>query len=341
MSDNLFVQCPDVKIGGGSGGDGSVDPKTPDGADVDAINNVILETNDITSTAFLGRGLTLHNIRNSNVSGNIIAHEISDPINTYGISVGRSNHAVPNVAITGNTLYRFRRGAIRLTHNGNVSQEEHNNYWDAETLGWTVQGTNRNSEDLTFVDPMRSIATYSQSIGGAGTFDDFISEARQQRKGNWRPAYTAMLANAYIRAGLVEGTSNQPPVAVDDHLTSVKYGANPVGLNVLANDSDPDGDTLQVSSVEASAALVGAVVTMSYGSVTIASDGTASYTLDHTSQAIKDLTAGQTLTEAVTYTCSDGSLESQATLTVTIEGVNNFVIIPIPAGATEVKVEFQ
>jgi hypothetical protein len=51
---------------------------------------------------------------------------------------------------------------------------------------------------------------------------------------------------------------NQPPVAVDDAATTAF--ATPVTINVLANDSDPDGDALTVLSVTQPAGGVAAVV---------------------------------------------------------------------------------
>ena len=39
---------------------------------------------------------------------------------------------------------------------------------------------------------------------------------------------------------------NQPPVAADDSATTP--AGTPVTINVLANDSDPDGDSLNVVS---------------------------------------------------------------------------------------------
>lgn len=59
--------------------------------------------------------------------------------------------------------------------------------------------------------------------------------------------------------------ANRPPVAVDDTATAVN--GFPVTINVLANDSDPDGDTLTVT----------AVTQGSNGSVTNNGDGTVTY----------------------------------------------------------------
>ncbi|MFP5246288.1 MAG: Ig-like domain-containing protein, partial [Thermoanaerobaculia bacterium] len=59
--------------------------------------------------------------------------------------------------------------------------------------------------------------------------------------------------------------TNRPPVAVNDNASTTEDV--PIDVNVLANDSDPDGDTLSVKSATASA-----------GSVTINASGTVRFT---------------------------------------------------------------
>ncbi|CAN0431637.1 unnamed protein product, partial [Phaeothamnion confervicola] len=44
------------------------------------------------------------------------------------------------------------------------------------------------------------IEEYDLSIGGPGTVAHFLAGARQQRKGQWNPVYTANVANNFIRA---------------------------------------------------------------------------------------------------------------------------------------------
>ncbi len=67
----------------------------------------------------------------------------------------------------------------------------------------------------------------------------------------------------------VENTaaSNQPPVATDDYLGLVQVGQTQT-ISVLQNDSDPNGDTLKITSVS----------NTQYGTAKINSDGTISFT---------------------------------------------------------------
>ena len=87
---------------------------------------------------------------------------------------------------------------------------------------------------------------------------------------------------------------------------------SPVVIPVLANDSDPDGDTLSVSSVDTSGTL---------GSVTINPDGTITY---DPSGKFGYLEPGETATDTFTYTIIDEhGLSSTVTVTVTVGGCHD------------------
>ena len=90
---------------------------------------------------------------------------------------------------------------------------------------------------------------------------------------------------------------NQPPEAVDD--SGATFENDPIIIAVLANDTDPDGDELSISSLTQPAG----------GSVVDNGDGTVTYTADGF--------AGQT---SFTYTASDGrGGEATATVSITVE----------------------
>src|SRR3954469_10546376 len=111
-------------------------------------------------------------------------------------------------------------------------------------------------------------------------------------------------------------SANHAPVTNDD-IAGVAKGqtitAN-VQHGVLANDTDPDGNSLSVSAVNGSAANVGHAVVGTYGSLTINGDGSYSYVaskLSLPSQAVAH--------DSFDYTASDGhGGTSTAALTVTI-----------------------
>ena len=116
--------------------------------------------------------------------------------------------------------------------------------------------------------------------------------------------YTADDGNGGTDSATVTITINplaDAPVAKDDTATTDEDKA--VIINVLANDSDADGDTLKVSSASAA----------SDGTVTVNADGTITYDPD----------ANFTGTDSFTYTITDGALTATAKVTITVTGVND------------------
>jgi len=94
---------------------------------------------------------------------------------------------------------------------------------------------------------------------------------------------------------------NQPPVAADDDAETEE--GSPVTLDVLANDSDPDGDVLTVAEVS----------TPTHGGAVDNGDGSITYTP----------AAGFTGEDVFTYIVSDGNGESdEATVTVSVRAIH-------------------
>src|SRR5205085_171013 len=129
--------------------------------------------------------------------------------------------------------------------------------------------------------------------------------------------------------------TNDAPVAVADTNAGdpvTEAGVNPANTpfpgdataagNVLTNDTDVDsGDTKTVSAVNGSAANVGTAVVGTYGSVTIASDGSYTYTLDNADPDTNALAQGATATDQFSYTVVDSNgATSSTTLTITLTG---------------------
>ncbi len=139
----------------------------------------------------------------------------------------------------------------------------------------------------------------------------------------------------------ITGT-NDAPVAVAD-INSVTEDAadqpgyddgNPgttiVAGNVLDNDSDIDhGDTFPVTGVAkgtpaSAAGNVGSGISGDYGTVTVNSDGSYTYSLDNTNGSVQALAIGETLTDTFTYTITDSQGATRSTtLTITINGSND------------------
>ncbi|XKH61756.1 Ig-like domain-containing protein [Halomonas sediminis] len=99
---------------------------------------------------------------------------------------------------------------------------------------------------------------------------------------------------------------NNPPLASADSATTLQ--GNQVQIDVLANDSDPDGDALSV----------GTLTLPDNGSLTLNADGTLTYTPD-------TYFYGE---DSFTYRASDGELLSDpATVSITVEAASDEKII--------------
>ena len=100
---------------------------------------------------------------------------------------------------------------------------------------------------------------------------------------------------------------NDAPVAVDDVISTAEDTAVSSVLALQGNDTDLDGDTLSVA-----AASVGTFAT-AHGSITVAADGSYSYTP----------AANFNGQDSFDYTVTDGTLTDVGTLTITVTAVND------------------
>src|SRR5262249_38601499 len=89
--------------------------------------------------------------------------------------------------------------------------------------------------------------------------------------------------------------------------------------NVLANDTGGVA-ALSVAAVDGILANVGTDVAGQFGTFHINSDGSFTYTLDNTNATVNALNTGDTLSDSLGYTASDGTTQSIATLQITIQG---------------------
>ena len=148
------------------------------------------------------------------------------------------------------------------------------------------------------------LCTYTPDAGFHGT-DSFAYSISDGQGGS---------ANANVSVTVNE--VNQPPVAVDDDLTAQEDGSGSV--DVLANDSDPDGDQLEVTTLSPTAA---------HGTVACTSDGFCTYIPE----------ADFNGTDAFNYSVTDGlGGTSTATVHVVVTPENDPPVLTVtgsPAAA--------
>ncbi|MBG6157185.1 hypothetical protein IWQ52_002397, partial [Labrenzia sp. EL_159] len=116
----------------------------------------------------------------------------------------------------------------------------------------------------------------------------------------------------------LEADTNSAPDAENDSYSVGEDGLLS-GQNLLANDTDADGDGMSVASINGSSASVGSQIVLDSGALlTVNADGTFSYDQNG---AFDHLGDEETATETFSYVASDGEGNSEpATVTITIEG---------------------
>jgi VCBS repeat-containing protein len=100
----------------------------------------------------------------------------------------------------------------------------------------------------------------------------------------------------------------RPPAATDDS-GSVVHDSVLNGSSVLANDSDPDGDSLTAAKASDPA----------HGTVTVNANGTYTYTP----------AAGYIGPDSFTYTASDGTLQDTGTVSITVTATGNHAPVAV------------
>jgi len=177
--------------------------------------------------------------------------------------------------------------------------------------------TDADGETLTVVNAGTFIGAYGTLVLAADGSYTYTPGAGAQALTNGQTAdevfnYIASdgsVADAATLTITVTGLSGVPN-AVEDTAATTEDAS--VSGNVLANDSDPEGDVLTVSDPGS--------YTGTYGTLTLAADGSYTYTPN---AAADGLAAGETVEDVFTYTASDGSASDSATLTVTVTGTND------------------
>ncbi|MBI2213373.1 MAG: tandem-95 repeat protein, partial [Acidobacteria bacterium] len=191
---------------------------------------------------------------------------------------------------------------------------------EGETLVVAAPGVLANDSDPDG-DPLTAVLTVAPNFATAFTFNpdgSFTYTAPADFAGNDTFLYQASdgtNASPPTTVKIKINIINEPPIATNDVATTDED--TPIGIAVLANDSDPEGATLTVVAVNTAGTL---------GSVTIGVGGVVNYD-PTTSAAIQALAAGGSLTDTFSYTISDGAGGlASATVTVTVNGIDDLPV---------------
>jgi VCBS repeat-containing protein len=159
-----------------------------------------------------------------------------------------------------------------------------------------------------------------------------LEDGNNQQPGGHAGGATS-LAAAPITGTIAIQATDDPPQAVNDTNTIDENTASVVGNVIIGGaggvgqDTDPDSAVLTVTDVSRGGTPqgVGSRFATTYGWLTLNGDGSYTYELDNNNAAVNALKSGQTLADEVSYTISDGSRTSTATLTITIQGTTDGV----------------
>ena len=146
-----------------------------------------------------------------------------------------------------------------------------------------------------------------------GTIDNSASQGGPNSDGVYAVEVTATDDNGASVSTTFQWNVANPSVVATDNSNVVTEDTNLTATGDVINDddgfgvdADPDGDDIEVSSVNGSAANVGVTVAGDYGDIFLNSDGSYTYQLDNNNPAVSNLANGETLTENFTYTIADG-----------------------------------
>ncbi|WP_066013000.1 S-layer family protein [Thioclava sp. SK-1] len=175
---------------------------------------------------------------------------------------------------------------------------------------WAVAGTTADADDFGGTLPSGTVsfaADETEKTITVAVSGDTVKEADE--------TFTVTLSNPTGAAlavdsamGTIENDDNAPPVGVDDTFTvdasSYSY------LDVLANDTDEENDTLSVINI----------TQPSLGSVSV--PGGLEPRFNSYDSSFVALSAGEVSTQSFSYTLSDGTATDTATVTVNVIGQN-------------------
>lgn len=156
----------------------------------EVLGNVILCGTDISPTSLRGWGIEASHLPAVTIRGNLIAQCLG------GMPVGIRFTTIASANVVENTLVQWNGGSLQQTYTLPGFVIERNIL--SQSPSFT---SNRLASTVPFADGTRSLAAFHAQLGGNGSLDGFLGQARRQSRSRWLPAYTAQAAAAWVRQG--------------------------------------------------------------------------------------------------------------------------------------------
>jgi trimeric autotransporter adhesin len=231
---------------------------------------------------------------------------------TYTLSIW-----VKLISGSGSFALNYYKGST----NSSVTQTEvATGTWQQVSLTFTGDGNVNSNIALVHSGSQSTSGTFE--IWGAQLNSGSTVEPYVPTSGS--PVTTTITTTSPLTIGstlTVDVTGNSDiPIAANDTANVTEDGNLVATGNVLANDTDPDGKTLTVATVNGVTISGTTTIVGTYGTLVIQPNGQYTYTLANAQANVRALDNGQLASDAFTYTVSNGETYSETT-TQTIENL--------------------
>ncbi|MGF1461514.1 MAG: cadherin-like domain-containing protein [Leptolyngbyaceae cyanobacterium] len=226
------------------------------------------------------------------------------------ITVNGQNDAPTAVADTATTFENTAITINVLTNDDDVDTGDTLTITSVGTVGTTGTVTNLGTSIL--YDPSGKF-TLGDSAQNVDSFTYTISDSQ------------GVTATATVTV-TVDGV-NDSPIAVDDSGPGFETNDNQAlnGLNLTANDEDPDNDTFSIVKINDATVNPGNTVMVGGSTITLVNGDTIDF---DPSPTFRTLAVGESTTQSFNYTIEDtGGKQDTAEVTITLNGVNENPVV--------------
>jgi VCBS repeat-containing protein len=288
------------------------------------------DTNTFTNRNFPGQPISVNDL------DPVVRVAAEQVVRDAGIPEGPAfNAAVLDYALTNDVT--FVAGAAAVLNKAPVAEGDIFTVAEGETLNIAAPGVLANDSDADgnslAATLVGSPVNGTLSLNGDGSFT-YVHNGSETTTDSFTYQVSDGVNSTLGIVNLTVTPINDAPLAQSDAFATDEDTAltgNVLTDNGSGADSDPDGDPLTVTAVNGAAADVGTQITLASGALlTLNANGIFDY---NPNGQFESLNAGQTATDSFTYTVDDGQGGSAtATVTVTIDGVNDVPTLAISAG---------